>query len=725
MKKRIALIIAMVMLLTAFTSCMRVTVEFMSPSEFFNGNDETDAPNNDTDDIGSNEIDNESNTVEDFDTDWDTILTDDILTDNGDNDLPESDEDTDESVSDTEEGIDSEYSSESDWSDNVPEETDDDTNIDNDRETESEDVPGSDEESESISDEESESNSENNSESESEDNSESESEDNSESESEDNSESESEDNSESESEDNSESESGDNSESESEDNSESESEDNSESESESNSEEESESESESETIVSMHPEELLSALGLTEGIMNSSTTCKELIVKDKNKFTSFVGTLESVGYSEIDGLNKIEEAKFTTSMYKGSDYLITIYENESGDEFRIMWELLENNNISLLVPNESTGTGAIEVMQVGTDRENETDNPLNGMCYIIKLADGRAVIIDGGFFNNICYENIFKMLKALDITKDESGKYMIAAWILTHGHGDHIGAMSQFASYYFDEANVQNVIHNLPGDDKVATNEGDIATFDLRTKMAFPDANRVNPHAGLKYYIGNITIEMLYTPELQYSPEGTISYYNDSSLVFKVEGGGKSVLFYGDSAEKTSKIMWEGYESTAFKADILQITHHALYTEAGGGHTWEYLKKVYEATEATYAFLPMQSHYVNDPNGRNGRFTVMIQWCNAGYQISYVMNESDNHGKNNITQDYYNSFVQSVVDETNTKKTLYGYNGINKIVNENGLITYTAGNNVDPMITIFIFENGEIEEGFNVELSVYFDWARV
>ena len=98
----------------------------------------------------------------------------------------------------------------------------------------------------------------------------------------------------------------------------------------------------------------------------------------------------------------------------------------------------------------------------------------------------------------------------------------------------------------------------------------------------------------------------------------------------------------------------------------------------------------------------------------------MIQWADAGYQISYVMNEKDKHGKSSISQDYYNSFVESVRNGTNTYDTLYGYDGINKIVSENGLTTYTSGNNYEPMIVIFRLGDGVVGDPIvNSELDVW------
>ena len=451
-------------------------------------------------------------------------------------------------------------------------------------------------------------------------------------------------------------------------------------------------------------------------VLGSSPTCKEIILSDANK-TEIVSTFTNAGFKPVT-VNMIEGAKIETLMFKRDTDIVTMYWYESTGEMRIMWEASYDNALDPLTPNAETGTGTIELAQIGTERVSENDNPLNGMCYIVKLSNGSAIIVDGGFENNSCANNIFNTLEKLGIAKDADGKFLIEAWIFSHPHGDHFGTFMNFSTLYGQKTVLKYLVHNFPGDTQVSSNE---TVRSERLSACFPGAKRVNPHAGLKYYFGNVTVEMLYTPELLYSNNGPIGYSNDTSLIFKFSAGGASMLCYGDSGNEASRAMWNAYESSVFKVDILQINHHGLYTTANNGHTWDYVKKVYEAAEAPYAFLPMHSKY--GPDQRNGRFTVMIQWCNSGYQISFVMNENDNHGlnKSSITQKYYEDFVKAVKAGTNTNETLYGYNGINKIVNENGMVTYTGANNDTPMITMFTFGNGTATLTVNEELYTWLE----
>ena len=453
------------------------------------------------------------------------------------------------------------------------------------------------------------------------------------------------------------------------------------------------------------------------------------------RYESTFGTAEYI-FEDLDGIDHIISAftdedfsivnttpiagaKFeTTVLYKAGE-LVTMYWKESSGELRVLYELIDEKVLDTLKANSMSGSGIITMAQVGTERVDETDNPFNGMCYVILLASGKAIIVDGGFPNEPCADNLFAALGKLGVAKNSDGQFMIEAWFFSHAHGDHTGIMTYFAPKYGHLVDIDYLVYNFPSNDKVAGYHGGELTFHELCKQYFADTTFVVPHAGIKYYFGNVVIDMLFTPDLIWSPETPITHYNSTSIVYKLQGGGASYLCFGDAGEPTSEAMWNHYDSSAFKSDILQITHHGLTTGGGSsGQEWTYLKKVYEASEATYAVLPMHSRYKTGSE-RNGRYTVLIQWCNSGCQSSFVMNESDNHGRSSFDQNYYNDFCDSVRNGTNTKATLYGYDGINKVVSETGLITYLGGNEYKPMITIFKLSGGSVTVTENQELYTW------
>ena len=432
--------------------------------------------------------------------------------------------------------------------------------------------------------------------------------------------------------------------------------------------------------------------------------CREIVLNGVSK-NDLLDELKAEDFTELEYVQRVEGAKFETIVLERADDVVTMYCDEANDEIRVMLET--DKNINSLKPTEETGKGVLTVAQVGVERTKEKDNPLVGMCYVIKLSNGNAIVIDGGFTTKICAENIYNTLEKLDIAKSQD-KYVIEAWIITHAHNDHVGAYKAFSSIYSSKATVKNILQSFPSTADLVAGGG--KTF---SSEKFTEASLIIPHAGLKYYFGNATISMLYSPDMLYTATSQIDYFNDTSLVFKIEIGNSSVLFMGDAGDVVSNELIASYDTSALKSNIFQLSHHGLYTSAGSTHNWTNQKQVYDATDADFVFLPMHEYLEGD--ARNGRYTVLITWAGS-YQISYIMNTSDNHGLSGIDQGYYTKFVNSVANGTATNPTLYGYDGINKIVNQNGLITYLGSNETDPMITIFELDGDNVTLTTNEEL---------
>lgn len=467
--------------------------------------------------------------------------------------------------------------------------------------------------------------------------------------------------------------------------------------------------SESEAATDNSPEGIIEQLYSNATVISSTKNCKEAVLVGVQK-DALLSRFSESGFAKLE-TNTVEGANFETILLTNDTYEVTVYTAKHSTELRVMWEPIGSVGKEILLPNTNTGAGSATVAQIGTERVSETDNPLVGMCYIIKLSDGKAIIIDGGFNNDACADNLYNSLATMGVAKAD-GKYAIEAWIVTHDHIDHSGTYKNFSQKYADSVTLKYVISAFPGSSKIVSSGG--SAF---LPWGFKEAKLINPHAGLKYYFGNAVISMLYTPDMLYDPSAKIAYYNDTSLVFKVEAGGSEVLFFGDAGNMVAQKLLRSYDDATFKSDIFQMTHHGLMTDQSDGLAWMNTKKLYDAIGAHTVLLPMQSRY--DALGRNGRYTVLIEWSRVDFQISYVTDKSDDHGLDTITQDYFNEFTASVEDGTNEKETLYGYNGINKLVNSDGLVTYLGANETEPMVTLFELSDGNAVLTLN---EMLYDW---
>ncbi len=484
-------------------------------------------------------------------------------------------------------------------------------------------------------------------------------------------------------------------------------------------------------IANIDPETIVKSLYSSAVAMKSNVSTNEYVLPNIS-LSAAVSAFEAKGY-EQQTVTNVTGASFSTVVLKGFSNLITIY--ELSGEIRILTETDFHGTVSMLNPNTATNTGTLEVVQVGIQRATladgtlQTGNPLNGMCYIVKLSDGSAIIIDGGYNTTECAQNIYRSLVKLDIATNEQGQRKIAAWIISHGHGDHAGAFTAFAKAYGGLTEVENFIYNIPAEESLVVDYSKStstvnAAYNAMSAY-YPNAKHITPHANLNYHIGNATISMLYTPDLLYSTSTQMDYYNNTALIFKIGSGTNSAFFFTDSGEAAATTIKSLYSTSTFKSDILQITHHALYTEANNGHTWTNLKTIYDAIDATYAFLPLHSYgrdSEKEDNKNNGRWTVLHEWSDEGYQISYFTNKPtidwSSGGKNET--DGWTSWEESCVANGSTG-TYYGYNGINQITNSSGLVTYLGSSIDDVMVTSIIIGGGAVTLNENKFLAEWFD----
>ena len=454
-------------------------------------------------------------------------------------------------------------------------------------------------------------------------------------------------------------------------------------------------------IANLAPDAAMSQFG------NSTwqTTLKEHTAADVQQ------AFMEAGYQLLDATT-VEGATNPPLVLTAKDTQITLYPTEDG--VRVMWDSADRAVKDLLVPNDATGTGEVTMVQVGVARNATTDNPAIGMCYVYKLSDGRAVILDGGIAGNETV--VYQTLQKLDIAKDKQGKYQIAAWILSHGHGDHFGAMLNFAQVYREETAVAYFLYSLPIDKAVLTGV-DVPFFAEHLRGCYPNAVHVTPHTGLRYFVGNLTLEMLYTPDML----ERIDYENNTSLIFVADCGDARVLHMGDAGDRAAATALSCFAETTFEADAFQMTHHGLTTGANDSHDWENLRTIYDATGAKTVLLPMGTRSPSD--SRNGRHTVLIAWGNQGYQTSYIIDKrrSDTNLAR-TSQETYDQFVELIANGVCEYQTLCGYDGKNIIYNkQNDLTTYLMSTETEEMATVFALSSGNVTMIENVLLS---EWLK-
>ena len=199
----------------------------------------------------------------------------------------------------------------------------------------------------------------------------------------------------------------------------------------------------------------------------------------------------------------------------------------------------------------------------------------NGLCLLIRLSDGTFIVVDGGFNRDKDASDLYNLLVK---HTPEGMKPTVAAWFITHAHGDHHATFAnKFVAKYKLKVDIKSVIFNPPSAalNQTEDNEGGGAGNVIAAANSITGCEWVRCHVGDKYYIGDAEVDMLYTIDYQYP--ATFTYYNTCSIIFSVKIAGQRIIVTGDGANSSfSKVV--GMFGADLKADILQVAHHGYGT---------------------------------------------------------------------------------------------------------------------------------------------------
>ena len=185
--------------------------------------------------------------------------------------------------------------------------------------------------------------------------------------------------------------------------------------------------------------------------------------------------------------------------------------------------------------------------------------------FIITTKSGRLIAIDGGYAEQSDYliENLRRITG--------SDKPHIDAWFLTHPHADHVQAFFDIVEKRFDAVDIERVYLNFPSQIFFEGNDEDAFDSVGQLYAVLPKiADRVRIlSGGDKLSIGEAEITVLYSHDFE------IKDCNNSSLVFRMDLGEKSIMLTGDcGAEAGRKIVRLWKDTGLLKCDICQMAHH-------------------------------------------------------------------------------------------------------------------------------------------------------
>lgn len=314
-------------------------------------------------------------------------------------------------------------------------------------------------------------------------------------------------------------------------------------------------------------------------------------------YTAYLTKLSNEGFTQIS-YREIKNNKFAEYV-KGTVSIYTYFIPSEGS-VRVI--------VSPYTPVKTEETGPKKVDATITHVGLNYTSVENGMSYILRTQQGSFIVIDGGWEGQ---GEAKKILALLNEQNTNGGLPRVAAWIVTHPHSDHLGAIAEFATLYYDKIILDRVIYNFVNDDIMAKSDSKAMISSsssiynrLRNtlKKAWKNTEIVKPHSGQLIKFDGVEMDVLMTHEDVYPKLDSLEYMNATSLVFTLELGGKRIAILGDASRPMLIQATNRYGDHA-KSDFLQPTHH--------GSTHGYIP-FYENISPTICLWPTSSKRLNE-----------------------------------------------------------------------------------------------------------------
>ncbi len=412
---------------------------------------------------------------------------------------------------------------------------------------------------------------------------------------------------------------------------------------------------------------------------DEDTTILRFENMDEEKFQAYAAELEEAGfalYAENKILNYGEAYNLFRTYTKGNIAVhIAYYPNAfmEADRDNLTPNELKALNTSFrpfgkemrvvidttasLFTNEATNdyedAGIVPQMHIVNLFDQVADGNNNAECIIYTLADGSFIVIDGGFAQDA--DLVYKSL--VQLNQRDDGKIVVAAWIMSHHHNDHMGAFTAMAEKdYAKNVHIEQFIMNPTAVSYVWRNRNipynysssvlfgpeyyshDVYAAYLENFGGTLDGGKtqlVSPHTGQRMFIRNAQVEFLNVGDEDMWPLH-MDNDNDASLVFSVEFGKETEtteddsrsLILNDSCRDTHGNTLLPLFVEMLDCDIVQVAHHGL-----GGPT----SAIYRNMEPTVGVwcttqsVAERNHWFDtDPSKRTGASYVLALRPDAG-----------------------------------------------------------------------------------------------
>ena len=185
------------------------------------------------------------------------------------------------------------------------------------------------------------------------------------------------------------------------------------------------------------------------------------------------------------------------------------------------------------------------------------------MSFVLKTVDGHVIVVDGGREEDA--DVLISEIQSLGGT--------VSLWLLTHPHDDHVGALTEILNRNPIPVQIDQIAYRfLTNDDyEQGDNMGRMENY---TSIAsaldrIEQSKKTIVGKGQTMAVGDAVVHVLNDPYVC-----QVSTFNNASIAYRIDMGGKRILFLGDMGREGGNHLLNTCAGAELKADIVQMAHH-------------------------------------------------------------------------------------------------------------------------------------------------------
>ena len=160
---------------------------------------------------------------------------------------------------------------------------------------------------------------------------------------------------------------------------------------------------------------------------------------------------------------------------------------------------------------------------------------------------------------------------------DDPENIVVANWIFTHNHGDHVCGFEGLChriEQYKDILTIESFTYNFPADEQANTPFTNAGTSKIPgfAKSLFPNAKIYKALPGNTFQFADMKYEILASHE-SYMYDVCPSTTNSVNVFYRVSMGGQIINVPGDTCDWSHQEILQLYKD-CLQCDILQAPHH-------------------------------------------------------------------------------------------------------------------------------------------------------